>query len=136
MGYEIRPECLTGQAMADLSTQQYSAVSLNSSGYYNKVATRGSRVDGILQNTPSAKGRGALVAVGGVTKATVQTNIAGLSIAYGDSLINSTKGYLIKSSTGGTPYRFARAEEAIASTGVARAIIAVRITNEGPTSTA
>jgi len=135
MSYDNKPECITGQAMADLSTQQYSAVALNSSGYYNVTATRGARVDGILQNTPAAKGRGALVAVGGVTKATVQTNIAGLSIAYGDSLINSTKGYLLKSSTGGTAFRIARAEEAL-STGVARALLAVRITNEGPTSTA
>jgi len=135
MSYEMNLVTVTGGAMADLSTKQFSAVALNSSGLYNVTATRGARVDGILQNTPAAKARGALVAVGGVCKATVQTNITGRSIAYGDSLINSTKGYLLKSSTGGTAYRFARAEEAL-STGTARGIIAVRITNEGPTSTA
>ncbi|MFA6044768.1 MAG: hypothetical protein WC718_07275 [Phycisphaerales bacterium] len=136
MSYELKVECITGQAAADLSTKQFSAVALGSTtGKYNVTATRGARVDGILQNAPAAAGRGALVAVGGVTKATVQTNIGGRSIAYGTSLINSTKGYLMASSTGGTAFRFARAEESL-STGTARGIIAVRITNEGPTSTA
>jgi len=139
MSYELGLKCVTGQANADLSARQYYPVALGStSGRYAAVVTKGARIDGLLQNAPSAAGRGALVAIGGISKATVNTSAAGTAIAYGDSLIcGSTAGNLAKSSTGGTAYRFARAEEVCStSTANSAVVIAVRITHEGPTSTA
>jgi len=138
MSYELNLQCVTGKASGDLSSYQYYPVSKNSSGEYAVVRTLGARIDGILQNVPAARGRGALVGVGGISKAKVNTATAGTAISIGDSLIcGSTGGTLAKSSTGGTAYRFARAEEA-ASTSTANSalLLAVRITNEGPTSTA
>ena len=114
----------------------------STSGRVNVTTTKGAVIVGILQNAPSAAGNGALVAVGGITKAVVWTAAAGKAIAYGDSLIiGSTRKKLQKcggvaiASTGGTAYRIGRAMESCSS-GVAAGIIAVRITHEGPTSTA
>ncbi|MFA6044767.1 MAG: hypothetical protein WC718_07270 [Phycisphaerales bacterium] len=136
MSYELGLKCKTYEAGADLSAYQYYPVVENStSGRVNVTTTKGAVIVGILQNAPSAAGQGALVAVGGISKAVVWTGSTTKAIAYGDSLIlGSTRKKLEKSSTGGTAYRFARAEEAC-STGVTAGIIAVRITHEGPTST-
>lgn len=137
MAVEQGLQCVTQTAGADLSAKQYYPVVMGSTaGKVNVTTTKGAVVYGILQNAPAAAGRGALVAVGGITKAVVNTAVAGKAITVGASLIvGSTLGRLMISSTGGTAYRFARAEEAC-STGNAAAIISVRITNEGPTSTA
>jgi len=137
MSYELGLKCKTYEAGADLSSYQYYPVTQNSTtGRVNVTTTKGSVVVGILQNAPTAAGHGALVAVGGISKAVVWCGSSVKEIAYGDSLIiGSTRKKLEKSSTGGTAYRFARAMEACSS-GVTAGIIAVRITHEGPTSTA
>jgi len=137
MAYEQNVQNVTAVAAADLSTQQFYPVVIGStSGRVNTSGTKGSVVYGVLQNKPAAAGRGALVAVGGITKCVVNTAVAAKSIAYDSSLIiGSTLKRAMVSSTGGTAYRFARAREAL-STGHAKGIIAVQITNEGPTSTA
>lgn len=119
-------------ASADLSAKQYFCVNLASDGEV-QVATSGAAVTGVLQDTPAAVGRAAVVAVQGITKVAA-TAASGEAITIGSALIASTIGKAVKASTGGTAYVFGRALEAL-TTAVGAAYISALITHEGPTST-
>lgn len=58
---------LSGEAAADLSTNQFHIVALNSSGQL-AVAGAGLEADGVLQDKPDAQGKVGSYAIGGVTK--------------------------------------------------------------------
>lgn len=129
MAYEEILESITIPASADLSSYQYRAVKVGASGL--ALAGAGEVAIGILQGNPDAAGQAASVGVKGISKLWVT---AGTAISVNSALRSSTIGYGVISSTGGTPYVFARALEAC-STGVTK-IIPVLITHEGPSSTA
>jgi hypothetical protein len=67
MATESVQTLITRPAAADLSSYQYRAVKIDSSGNV-ALAGEGDIAVGILQNKPAAAGRGAVVCVGGVSK--------------------------------------------------------------------
>lgn len=67
--YEERLQCTTKEAGADLSTKQYYAVKLNSTGQAILCTAVGENAFGVLQNKPAAATRPAEVAVSGVCRA-------------------------------------------------------------------
>lgn len=60
---------ITVPASGDLSSNQYSAMVINSTGQAVLASGEGGDVVGVLQNKPDAANRAASIAVGGVTKA-------------------------------------------------------------------
>lgn len=89
MAFEIPSFTLgTQKANADLSSSQYLAVVINSSGNV-AVAGAGADIAGILQNKPTA-GHACDVCVDGVSKA-----VAGGSVTAGAKLMTNASGQLI-----------------------------------------
>jgi len=127
MAYEEILTSITIPASADLSAYQFRAVKLGATGA--ALAGAGEAAIGILQDNPNALGVPANVAVAGISKLWVTG-----AISINGAIRSSTVGIGVASSTGGTPYVFARAQEAC-STGVTK-VIPVLIVHEGPTSTA
>lgn len=73
MAKEIPGFAYTAEAAADLSTKQYYAVKLDSSGEAAVVAAAGVDFDGVLQNDPSARYQAASIVKSGITKVVVGT---------------------------------------------------------------
>lgn len=132
MAYESNLQLKSFEAGQTFASKQYYCVNLASDGQVDP-AGNGARVDGVIQDAPTAAGRAAAVAIGGITKVNASAT-ADPAIAIGSALISSTIGQAIAASTGGTAYVWGRALEAV-STGNS-AIISALITHEGPTSTA
>ena len=95
MSYEINPDLITMEAGADLSAKQYHFVILASDGQIDGVGTAGLRADGVLQNDPSAAGRSATVAIGGVTKI-----VAGGVVTRGQLVASKNDGRAQTAATG------------------------------------
>lgn len=87
MAFEEIISTITLEAGADLSAKQFTFVKANSSGQAVAAAAAGEPVVGVLQNKPSAAGRDASIAVGGVCK--VSANEA---ISEGDLIATSADG--------------------------------------------
>ena len=88
MGNQINDLSITLEAGADLSTKQYSFVSVNSSGQVISPAATGNKVIGVLLNAP-ASGEPAVVQVQGVAPV-----MAGATITTGaevEALITTGK---------------------------------------------
>lgn len=85
--------CVTLEAGADLSTNQYHFVLIDTDGQLS-VATDGSAAVGVLQNDPSAAGRAAEVCIGGMTKVE-----AGGTIAAGAAVASNATGEAITAGT-------------------------------------
>jgi hypothetical protein len=95
MAYEKDLKCRGFVADTDLSSYQYRAVKLDSDGEIILASDANDRAVGVLQDAPSAAGRGCLVAVGGVTKA-----IAGAAITAGSAVEVGTGGKFVTLTTG------------------------------------
>lgn len=67
--YELGLKTATFIADCDLSAYQYHAVKMNTDEEVVLASDVTDRPLGVLQDTPAAAGRGALVAIGGITKA-------------------------------------------------------------------
>lgn len=80
-------------ANADLSASQYCGVVINSSGKI-AVAGAGARIDGVLQNKPTANDA-AVVAYNGVSK-----GVAGAAFAAGADLMTNASGQFVTATTG------------------------------------
>jgi len=85
---------LTILANADLSTNQYSFVSRNST---NRIALTGAGLsaDGVLYDKPSVAGRAAQVAISGVAKV-----LLGGTVAAGDEVTSDATGRAVVATTG------------------------------------
>lgn len=86
--------CVTLEAGADLSTNQYHFVLMDEDGQLS-VATDGAAAIGVLQNDPAAAGRAAEVCIGGLTKVE-----AGGTIAAGAAVASGATGEAITAATG------------------------------------
>ena len=80
-------------AAADLSTKQFYAVKMTSTGI--NLAGDGERVDGVLQNKPTALGQAAEVETLGLTKA-----IGADAIAQGASVASDANGKFVTAASG------------------------------------
>lgn len=99
--YEVQGLDLTFEASGDLSTKQYYAVKLDSSGQV-AVAGAGEAAIGVLQNTPAAAGRAATVRVSGVSRmkaagviapgANVAPNASGLATTASAAVTDTQSG--------------------------------------------
>lgn len=132
MAYESNLTLASYEAGQTFASKQYYCVNLASDGQIDP-ASAGAVVLGVIQDAPTAAGRAASVAVGGITKVNASAT-ADPAITIGSALVSSTIGQAIAASTGGTAFVWGRALEAV-STGNS-AVISALITNEGPTSTA
>lgn len=94
-GYEANLVNITLSAHDDYSAKQYYAVDLNSSEEAELVSSQGAESIGILQNTPSANGRPATVAVGGISRA-----VAGETIAAGARVTPTADGTFMTAASG------------------------------------
>ena len=127
----------TEDAAANLSSYQYRCVVQQTTDGRVALSGNAAVVFGVLQNKPAAAGRGAIVAIGGITKMRAEASVAGTALAPGTALMSSTIGLAVKATTGGTAYVFGRSMDILSTSTVApTTIISARITNEGPTSTA
>ena len=95
MAYDNQNQCVTLPAAADLSAQQFKAVTVNSSGQA-AVANATALVTGILQNKPTAAGQAATVCYAGVSKV-----VAGGSITAGARVTADANGNAIAATTAG-----------------------------------
>lgn len=100
MASEQNLTCISLAAAADLSTKQYYAVTVNSSGTVELCDAAGESVTGILQNDPTS-GQIATVAVGGISKgilggtvasgAMVKTNSSGKFVSASAAVVDTTE---------------------------------------------
>lgn len=104
-------------AAADYSSNQFHAMTLNSSGQCELATTQGERCIGILQDDPAAAGRAGSVQYLGVGKAEL-----GGTVSIDDQLITNATGELI-ATTADTDFIIGRALEA----GVDGDVIAVAL---------
>lgn len=132
MAYESNLTLESFEAGQTFASKQYYCVNLASDGQIDP-ASAGAVVTGVIQDTPTAAGRAAGVAIAGITKVAASAT-ADPAIAIGSALVSSSVGEAIAASTGGTAYVWGRALQAM-STGNS-GIISALITHEGPTSTA
>jgi hypothetical protein len=87
MAYEGALQTLPGMiAAGDLSADQFKFMNIGASGAARNTVN-GGFVDGVLQNDPSAAGRAATVAVGGVSKV-----VAGAAVAAGAKVMSDATG--------------------------------------------
>ena len=82
-------------ASADLHTNQFCFVTVNSSGQVAVNGTSGADCVGVLQNKPDVAGQGATVAVGGISKV-----VAGGTITPGAEVMSDTSGHAIAATAG------------------------------------
>lgn len=98
-------------AGADLSTHQYKAITVNSSGQMILATALGQRIDGILQDKPDAAGVG-----GTYMKAGICIVEAGAAFSIGDELTSAADGQLVER-TSDEQYYAGTAMEAAAAAG-------------------
>lgn len=75
MAFKNAQTCVTLEAGADLSTNQFHFVVIDADGQLS-VATDGAAAVGVLLNDPSAAGRAAEVCIGGLTRVEAGGNVA------------------------------------------------------------
>lgn len=105
MAIEQSLECITLEAGADLSAKQYFFVTQAPGDGQVDPTGDGLLANGILQNNPSAAGRAATVAKGGISKVS-----AGATFSRGDILSSDANGEANTIASG--DYPLARALEA------------------------
>lgn len=86
--------CISVPADADLSSEQFRAVAVNSDGEAVKATGAGTAFLGILRNKPAAAGVPAEIAIGGVSRAE-----AGTPVNEGDALIADSDGKVVPAGT-------------------------------------
>ena len=86
MAYEIPGQMVTGEAAADLSSNQWEFVALDANGRV-AVASSGASAYGVLQNKPTALGQAATVMLNGISKVRV---LAASTMSAGDLVAVST----------------------------------------------
>jgi len=89
MAYKNSQTCVTLEAGADLSANQFHFVTMDSDGQLS-VSTDGAASVGVLLNDPSAAGRAAEVCIGGLTRVE-----AGGTVAAGDFVASNSTGEAI-----------------------------------------
>lgn len=72
MSFEANKNCITREAGADLSSNQYHFVSVSADGQVDGTGD-GEVALGVLKNKPNAAGRAASIQVSGITKVRVGT---------------------------------------------------------------
>jgi hypothetical protein len=87
--------CITVEAGADLSADQFKFVQVASDEQVDVVSSAGGDAIGVLQNDPAAAGRAAAVCYAGVTKV-----IAGATVAAGAKVQSDASGLAITAATG------------------------------------
>lgn len=70
MAFEQSLQCVTLEAGQDLSAKQYHFVTIASDGQVDPTGD-GLMAHGVLQNDPAAAGRGAVVAISGISKVVI-----------------------------------------------------------------
>ena len=93
MAYKNSQHCVTLEAGADLSSNQWHFVKVDSDSQLS-VATDGFGAVGVLLNDPSAAGRAAEVCIGGLTRVE-----AGGNVTAGDFIASNSTGECIKAGT-------------------------------------
>lgn len=86
--------CITLEAGVDLSAKQFFFVSVSADGQIDPTGD-GAHADGVLQNDPSAAGRAAEVAIGGVVQV-----ICGGVVTRGGPVASDTNGEAVDAATG------------------------------------
>jgi len=94
MAYKNSQTCVTLEAGADLSTNQFHFVTMDSDGQLS-VSTDGAASVGVLLNDPSAAGRAAEVCIGGLTRVE-----AGGTVAAGAAVASNATGEAITAASG------------------------------------
>lgn len=87
--------CITVEAGADLSADQFKFVQVASDEQVDVVSSAGGDAIGVLQNDPAAAGRAATVCYAGVSKV-----IAGATVAAGAKIQSDASGLAITAATG------------------------------------
>jgi hypothetical protein len=87
--------CITVEAGADLSADQFKFVQVASDEQVDVVSSAGGDAIGVLQNDPAAAGRAATVCYAGVTKV-----IAGATVAAGAKIQSDASGLAITAASG------------------------------------
>lgn len=87
--------CITVEAGADLSADQFKFVQVAADEQVDVVSSAGGDAIGVLQNDPAAAGRAATVCYAGVTKV-----IAGATVAAGAKIQSDASGQAITAATG------------------------------------
>lgn len=95
MAFEDGKRSITLPAAGDLSASQFCFVEANADGRAALVGTLGAHADGVLQNKPSALGRDAEVAIGGVVKV-----LCGGPVTRGGPVSSSAAGKAVNATTG------------------------------------
>lgn len=94
MAYENSLTNITMESSADLSSYQYYAVKVNSSGLM-ALASSGDAIEGILQDEPAAANRQCVVGISGISK-----GVLGGSVTAGDDLEVDSSGTFVTQSSG------------------------------------
>lgn len=94
MAYEVNPNVVTLEAGQDLSSSQFYFVSIAADGQVDPTGD-GASADGVLQNDPSAAGRAASVAIGGITKVA-----CGGTVTRGGDVASDANGKAVDAVTG------------------------------------
>lgn len=94
MAYNNSQTCVTLEAGADLSTNQFHFVTVDADGQLS-VSTDGAASVGVLLNNPSAAGRAAEVCIAGLTRVE-----AGGTVAAGAAVASGATGEAITAAIG------------------------------------
>lgn len=94
MSYEIPGRCVTLEASADLSAEQFKLVVVDANGRA-AVAGAGAHCAGVLQNDPDALGRAGTVMIDGLSRV-----IAGAAVAPGANVAADASGRAVTAATG------------------------------------
>lgn len=95
MAFEAILRGISVPASADLSSNQFYFMQINSSGQLVAPSSAHVDVDGVLQDKPNAQGRAGDLAVAGVTKV-----VAGGSVSIGDYVTNDNTGKGVTATSG------------------------------------
>jgi len=128
MAYEIPGFAFTLPASANLSTFQYTFVTVDAAGEAGPPATTGEAILGVLQNKPTVQGQAASIMVNGISKITAPAS----TLAEGDLCEASTAGQAIPLAAGGN----AVGRIVSGSSGGAGRVLSVLITPYGSTAIA
>lgn len=94
MAYESNLNCVSLEAGQDLSAKQYYFVTVASDGQVDPTGD-GLEADGVLQDTPSAAGQAAQVAISGITKVA-----CGGTVTKGGDVGSDSAGKAVDAATG------------------------------------
>ena len=128
MAFEIPGFAFTLPAAANLSTSQYTFMTIDAGGEAFLPATTGEAILGVLQNKPTVQGQAASIMVNGISKITAPAS----TVSNGDLVEASTLGQAIALAAGGN----AVGRIVGGSSGGAGRVLSVLITPYGSTAIA